>query len=250
LAQKPIRPFIVVTVNPREIEQGQMLTVSARFFDEGDFTPLFVSRIFMQIQSRQGVEVWPLEVIRKDAAGFDILIGTSEMKSNTEYLLRVSNNWNLSPIASTHFKLKKKPPDISILPLIPAIVAPALIPGLPPARFPVHDVKPAEVENFIFRTQMDARVCPICKQYENIVFSPEVWKPTIPDDTHPRCRCSYDIIFKSPEERTAGFREIAEIGKFSDGIGDAIDAVQAVELIQVEELLNLRNEQTKKKYER
>jgi len=223
-----------------EIEQGQMLTVSARLFSERDLQPVFVSRIFMQIQSNRGIEVWPLEVIRKDAAGFDILIGTSEMKTNTEYLIRVSNNWNLSPSGAVKFKIKKKP-SISILPLVPLLVL---------ARFPEDDITKREIEAFIFRTQMDMRVCPICKGYENVVFPPSVWKPTIPDDTHPRCRCTYDILFKKPKERTASFMEIAEVANIvysNNQFKDVIDAVQAVELIQVEELLNTRNEITKRK---
>lgn len=236
-----IRPIIVVQTNPREIEQGQMITVSARLFHPGNLEPFFVSRIFMQIQSNRGIEVWPLEVIRKDSAGFDILIGTSEMKSNTEYLLRVSNNWNLSPSASTKFKIKKKP-TIGILPLVPLLV--------PFARFPEDDISRREIEVFIFRTQMDNRVCPICKGYENLAFAPTVWKPTIPDDTHQRCRCTYDIVFKKPKERTASFKEIAEIGFVVDTGNqfiEVVDAVQAVELIQVEELLNTRNEISKRK---
>lgn len=94
------------------------------------------------------------------------------------------------------------------------------------------------------------RVCPICKAYENLVFPAKLWRPVIPDDTHPRCRCTYDIIFKTPEEMTASLKQIAEIVLISGTMAKAATAVQAVELIQVEELLNLRNEQTKRrKYE-
>jgi len=247
LAKKqPIRPIIIVKTNPREIEQGQMLGVSARLFHPRTLEPFFVSRIFMQIQARRGIEVWPLEVIRKDAAGFDIQIGTSEMKSNTDYLIRVSNNWNLSPSGSFEFSVKKKPLGISILPIVPLLVAP-LLPGQQPVRFPVDDITRRDIKEFIFRTQMDMRVCPICKAYENIVFPPELWRPVIPDDTHPRCRCTYDVLFKTPEEMTASLKQIAEIAAMSEGMIEAVTAVQAVELIQVEELLNLRNEQTKRR---
>lgn len=207
-----------------------MITISARLFDERTLAPIIVSRIFMQIQARNGVEVWPLEVVRKDAAGFDILIGTSEMKANTEYLIRISNNWNLSPSASFKFKTKKKL-ELSLIPLLPIVPF--------PIREPVHDIKRGSIKEFIFRTQMDMRVCPICKQYENVVFTPDVWKPIIPDNTHSRCRCTYDIIFKTQKELelTASLEDVAKIVKFVRDNEYAIDAIRVIEIIEHEELL-------------
>lgn len=189
-----IRPDITISPTPDTIAKGDMLTLSVRLYYEDSSIPLEVSKIFMSIISvDDGHEVWPLEVIRKNTAGFDILIGTSEMKVGHEYLVRVSNNQNLSPSASTTFKIKGKKVIPFIIPLIPLLPTPAI-------REPTDDLKKKEIEVFIFRTQMDHRVCPICKEWENRVFYPDEDKPIIPDDTHPRCRCTYDIVFKEVEE--------------------------------------------------
>lgn len=86
-----------------------------------------VSRIFMEITSmKDGHNVWPLEVVRRNAKGFDIGVGTQEMKVDHEYLVRVSNNDNLSPSASTSFKIK--PSTFPIVPLIlPLILSPLFV---------------------------------------------------------------------------------------------------------------------------
>lgn len=183
-----------------------MLTVSARLFHPETLQPWTVSRIFMHIQSvKDGHEVWPLEVVRKNAAGFDILIGTSEMKENHDYLVRVSNNWNMSPMGWAEFHVKKK--ETGVPPLFIPVV------GVPGIRIPVDDIAKKEIVAYVYRTQMDHRVCPICKGYENIVFEVDEWKPNIPDDTHPRCRCTYDIIFKEKEEKTASLQDMARVIK-------------------------------------
>ena len=68
-----------------------------------------VSNIYMTITSlNDGYVVWPLEVIRKNVSGFDIGIGTKEFKAGHGYLVRVSNNHNLSPSSSTTFTIKKE----------------------------------------------------------------------------------------------------------------------------------------------
>lgn len=162
-----------------------MLELSVRILDEFTNEPLVVSKVYMNIISvDDGIEVWPLEVIRKDTSGFDILIGTSELKAGHEYLVRISNNPNLSPIATTQFKIN---PNIMPIP----------IPLVPLIKTPVDDLKVKQVEAYVFRTQMDHKVCEaICKPLENRVFYPDENKPNIPDDTHPKCRCTYDIIYK------------------------------------------------------
>ncbi|MCH7647130.1 MAG: hypothetical protein IIA83_00780 [Thaumarchaeota archaeon] len=47
-------------------------------------------------------------MIRKNVSGFDIGIGTKEFKAGHDYLVRVSNNYNPSPLASTIFTIKKE----------------------------------------------------------------------------------------------------------------------------------------------
>jgi len=200
VAKKPYRPIIVVEAIPQSVERGQSIAISARLFDKDTMQPMEVSRIYMTITSmRDGHIVWPLEVVRKDATGFDIMVGTEEMKEDHEYLLRVSNNWNLSPSSATTFAVEKKS---SILPIIPIIAIPFLL--------PVDERR--EVKEYIFRTQMDHRVCPICKQWENRVFQPEDTNiPIIP--LHHNCRCTMDIIYYNPDLVTEEFRKIANVAK-------------------------------------
>lgn len=204
MADKPIRPIIVVEAIPIEVERGQTISISARLFDQHSMQPQEVSRIFMTITSmKDGTIVWPLEVVRKDATGFDIMIGTKDMKGDQSYLLRVSNNWNLSPSASTTFTVLKKK---TVLPIIPII---ALIPLI----LPEDDLR--LVEEYIFRTQMDHRVCPICKPFENLVFQPEDTNiPIIP--LHMNCRCTMDVIFVNPGQLTAQMRKAARIAILMD----------------------------------
>ena len=118
MGQLPIRPVIVAEVHPQEVEKNRMVNISCRMFDKKKLTLMEVSRIYMEITSmKDGHNVWPLEVVRKDASGFDIGIGTQEMKADHEYLVRISNNYNLSPSASTKFRIKS-----SSFPIIPILI--------------------------------------------------------------------------------------------------------------------------------
>ena len=95
--------------HPKEIEKNQMLQLSARFFSKQTLALMEVSKIYMTITSlNDGHVAWPLEVIRKNTSGFDIGIGTKYLKAGHDYLVRVSNNYNLSPSASTIFTIKKE----------------------------------------------------------------------------------------------------------------------------------------------
>ncbi len=99
--------IICVESHPKEIEKNQMLQLSARFFNKQTLTLMEVSNIYMTITSlNDGHIAWPLEVIRKNTSGFDIGIGTKYLKTGHDYLVRVSNNYNLSPSASTTFAIK------------------------------------------------------------------------------------------------------------------------------------------------
>ena len=101
--------IICVESHPKEIEKNQMLQLSARFFNKKTLSLMTVSRIYMTITSlNDGHIAWPLEVIRKNVNGFDIGIGIKEFKSGHNYLVRVSNNNNLLPSASTTFTIKRK----------------------------------------------------------------------------------------------------------------------------------------------
>lgn len=194
---KPIRPLIVIEAIPKTVERGNPIALSARLFDELTMQEQEVSRIFMTITSmRDGHIVWPLEVVRKNATGFDIMVGTQDFKEDHEYLVRVSNNWNLSPAASTSFFIEKKSSILPILlPLIPLIL-------------PI-DLR-LKVKEYIFRTQMDHRVCPICKPFENRVFEPT--DPAIPlIPLHINCRCTMDVVYVDAERITEDMRAVANV---------------------------------------
>ena len=86
-----------------------MLQLSARFFNKQTLTLMEISNIYMTITSlNDGHVAWPLEVIRKNTSGFDIGIGTKYFKTGHDYLVRVSNNNDLSPSASTTFTIKEE----------------------------------------------------------------------------------------------------------------------------------------------
>ena len=123
----PIRPIIVLEVTPKEVEKNDMVRISCRMFDKKTMRLKQVSRIFMEIASlKDGHTVWPLEVVRRNESGFDIGIGTQEMKPDQEYMIRVSNNYNLSPSATTTFKIK--PSAFPILPiLLPLFLSPLFL---------------------------------------------------------------------------------------------------------------------------
>ena len=216
----PIRPLIVVSAIPNEVDKGQVVAVSARLFDKRTMLPLEVSKIFMTITSEQdGHIVWPLEVIRKKADGFDIMIGTEDMKSDHTYLIRVSNNRNLSPSAGTTFGIRKKTT------VLPIILLP-LIPLIPLALIQPVD-ESLKVEKYIFRTQMDKRVCPKCKEYENQEFKPDAnFIPKIP--VHPKCRCTMDVIYVHPENITQDMRKAATAALFAEQIEKPIQAIKVI----------------------
>lgn len=127
MARKPIRPLIIVNTNPQVAKKNSTIQVSCRLYDPKTQALMRVARIFMSITSmNDGHQVWPWEVVRKDSYGFDIEIGTMEMKEGHRYLLRISNNWNMSPSASAMFEIEK---PASLLPLlvIPLMVSPLFV---------------------------------------------------------------------------------------------------------------------------
>lgn len=194
---RAIRPYILVQTNPQSIDIGQPLAISARLYDRDTNQPLIVRKIYLNIISmKDGHTIWPLEVVRKNDWKFDIMIGTDNMKRGHHYLVRVSNNRNLSPMGATEFDVVKDNQVPIAIFLIPLVI-----------RKPEDDLDERDIEKLIFRTQMDHRVCPLCKPYENQIFSPDEAIPKIP--VHPNCRCTYDVIFKDIFE--ASFNEIQQI---------------------------------------
>lgn len=270
MGRLPIRPIIVVEAAPHEIEKDSMVRISTRMFDKKTMTLMEVSRIFMEITSmKDGHTVWPLEVVRRDASGFDIGIGTQEMKTNHEYLVRVSNNENLSPSTSTTFRVK--PSTFPLVPVIlPLILSPlflrkygdkgirdvsGLTNYLKSQGFPDNKIKDEverimkELDEFkdkeipddsikipidtyrdpikkMFRTQMDARVCPLCEENAFKVFDyDDPIAPFIP--IHLRCRCTFDLIY-ADDTREAAFKTAAIMTILGRDIEMPIQAIQII----------------------
>ena len=203
---------------------------------------------------KDGHTVWPLEVIRKNQSGFDIGIATNEMKEGHEYLVRVSNNWNLSPSASVVFAVKES--KFPMIVLLPILFAPTFIrkyqdkgirdvdglvkylksQGMSDAQIKneveriIKEVEmeenvriPIDLERRIITkrwvTEMDQRVCKIC--LGNSVSGENFdgvwpWDSTESPEwpAHIKCRCNYDLEYA--EDRTQEFRTAAIMSRFTD----------------------------------
>ena len=203
---------------------------------------------------KDGHTVWPLEVVRKNATGFDIGIGTEEMKAGHEYLVRISNNWNLSPSASVVFSIKETQFPLPLL--IPIIFSPLFIKkyqdqgitdvdglvkylksqGFSDAQIKEEVnriVKEVELEENVripidldrkvvnkkWVTQMDHRVCFEC--FLNSISGKNtdgVWlwdDANAPDiPQHFSCRCTYDLEYAT--NRDEEFRAAAVVAHIYD----------------------------------
>lgn len=235
------------------------------------------------ISKNDGQIVWPLEVIRKNTDRFDIQIGTDAMKEGHEYFLRVSNNWNLSPNGAATFKIRKDSTKAILLaPLaIPTAIGlegllkqflekkqtaleldnilrlkfpelsdknieelkELILDRARGERQPVDNLVRREIDHFKFITQMDHRVCPICKPFENQIFRLNEDKPKIP--LHINCRCTYDVVFieafdplREPSEQfasvqqfEASFTEVIEVMAVAKQGRRMLKGIKAVEIV-------------------
>ena len=202
---RAIRPVVIVQTNPQTIEKSQPLIISARFYDRDTNLKQPVSKIYLNIISlKDGHTIWPTEVVRKDSWKMDIEIGSKNMKEGHDYLVRVSNNRNLSPEGSTQFKVIK-PSGVPII-LFPII----------PMPNPKDDVTKSIIQKKIFRTQMDSRVCPFCLEAQaghSPGRNPSEYLPDDPDapviPLHFNCRCTYDIVFN--EQFESSFEDVRDV---------------------------------------
>ncbi len=79
----------------------------------------------------------------------------------------------------------------------------------------------------LFRTQMDSRVCPICKPFENRVFEPEDPAiPTIP--LHINCRCTMDVVYVDAEGITEDMRNIANVASITASARVPLQAIKVI----------------------
>jgi len=183
-----------------------MIQVSASVTDRLG-APVFVPTLFMEILDSTGREYWKLSPVARNESGFAKLISTNEMKHNTRYIVRVATNRKLSPQGFDFFKTRNKPLNPAFIPLLfaPVILAPAL------------DLIPKEARKPIFltyKTELDARVCPICRPNEGLVFArddPKIIKigpPSLGGATHFGCRCHYDMALAVNPARAKVLRQI------------------------------------------
>jgi SPP1 gp7 family putative phage head morphogenesis protein len=250
-----IRPYIIVQTNPQAINKGQPLTISGRLYDRDTNQPKIVSRIFMTIISlKDGHRVWDSEVVKKNDWKFDILIGTGDMKEGQHYEIRVSNNWNFSPMGATEFEIiKDATVPIILLPLVIPISQQILFLQEEIEKFdkednireqleeklkeieetnlrePVDDIKKKEIKLYIYRTEMDQRVCPICRPFSNKIYNPKEELVDIPQ--HPNCRCFYEIVYK--DQFDASFNEILDVVQVAHIANTANNTLKIINAIEV-----------------
>ena len=180
----PIR--ITVVTSPKVIDAGQMIQVSAIVTDKFG-APVVVPELLMEILDSKGRVYWNLAPIERNRNGFSKLISTNEMRHNTRYTVRVSTNASLSPQGFTFFKTSNRK-------LIPALI-PALL--LPNVLIPKRALDPTWL---VYRTELDSKVCPICKPNEGKKFRPNderiirIGPSEFGGETHHNCRCHYDMI--------------------------------------------------------
>ncbi len=224
---RAIRPVIITQTNPQTIEKGQPLIISARFYDRDTNLKMPVRKIFLNIISmKDGHTVWPVEVVRVNSWKMDIEIGSKNMKEGHDYLVRVSNNRNLSPEGSTQFKVIK--PTGTPLILFPLI----------PMPNPTDDVTKRLILKKIFRTQMDSRVCPFCLEAEAGHSRGLPPSEYIPDDPnipviplHFNCRCTFDIIFNPLFE--SSFEDVRDIYASALVARKTNEILKAISVIEV-----------------
>ena len=147
-----------------------------------------VPKVYLEMVDSKGRIVWPLSVIAKDTAGFTRLISTAELETNTRYTVRASLNNKLIRHSSAIFKTTK-----SIIPgLIRSLtlLSPILIPNTLVPENPSKDIW------YVYTTELDQRVCPICLNYSGRTFGPNddlipIGPPEFGGKTHWKCRCVY-----------------------------------------------------------
>ncbi len=208
-----VRSRVTVHIAPENIDAGQMIQISAVVTDNLG-APVVAPVLYMQILDSKGRVYWPLAPIVRDANGFSKLISTSELKHNTRYTVRVSTNRKLSPQGYGFFKTSKK--------IIPAAFIPAML-----APFVLIPQKAKDPLWLIYRTELDGKVCVICKPHEGKRFRPDdpqlirIGPPELGGETHFNCRCNYDM-------QLAVNPAFAKIQRQFRSIGMVIAAVQAV----------------------
>lgn len=201
-------PEVIVTITPNKVSKGQFIAIQGVIQDRYTKVPLSYDNIYLDIIDEDGVEAWPLSTVELDSASISKLISTSELKEGKTYTVRVSPSRKLSPSGSAQFHI-----DRDLIPLALLVPGAMLIPHLltsytdstvkekDESHVIISDPIPLKIAWLIYKTQLDTKVCKICEPNEGLRFRPD--DPDlikIPEDTHPRCRCHYNIISEQEEQ--------------------------------------------------
>lgn len=203
-----LKPQIFVTLTPNKIHRGQMLSIQAYVQDRCTGVPIQFETLFMDIIDENGIPVWPLSAIEEDSASISKLISTSDLKEGQDYLVRISPNRHLSPMGTAMFHIDHELLDPVLL--VPgSMLIPHLLLSIPESTKQekqdsnvVGPDTPLKIAWLIYRTQLDSKVCPICRPNEGKQFRPD--DPNlikIPEDLHYGCRCVYDVISEYEERQ-------------------------------------------------
>lgn len=217
MSEEDLKPVIQVIVSPKTVSLGQMISIQATIYDKNTMEPMAFEKIYMEILDSRGIPVWPLSTVDENTATIAKLISTSDLQSGNTYHVRISPSPHRRPIGEAEFNIDHRIitpafllPGIALIPdslftRPTRTVGPDLLVSQPtsPKRekiesevigpdLPVPEMKIAWL---IYTTEKDTRVCPLCQSNEGKTFRP-YWQSIIkiPGDTHPRCRCHYDII--------------------------------------------------------
>lgn len=180
---------LTIVTQPEIIQKGQMLEVSVAITSPTGLS-VRVPRVYLEILDSKGRAVWPLSVIAKDTSGFTRLISTAELETNTRYTIRVSLNNKLIRNSSAFFKTAKSIIPGLLLPL--TLLSPSLIPNTLIPENPEKGVW------YVYTTELDQRVCPICLNFSGRTFGPNdelipIGPPEFGGKTHWGCRCGYEV---------------------------------------------------------
>ena len=159
-------PTIQVSLNVNEIQRGDLMRITTNMNEQ-------TGQIWMRIIDTKGMIVQKAGLVKKNSSGFQILIGTRDLKSGG-YVVQVSNHDSFSPLGVAEFKVQGMAPIMPFIPIIPFL----LTPDSPTQTF----------EKVIFRTMMDNRVDATCKVFENKIFNINDKNLPIPP-LHFNCRC-------------------------------------------------------------
>ncbi len=163
------RPRIDVRTVQSQAVRGDNITININLSQK-------VPRLYIRVIDPKGRKVWDnVPITRRARDEFRMVIGTSDFVESGEYSIQVSSSPSFSPIGVTTLKVLENSGMPIIIPIIP----------LSPSTH-------IEIEEWwLYTTEMDHRVCPICRETSNKLYPPGAKRPSIP--RHPNCRCFYEV---------------------------------------------------------